>query len=176
MTPEPPRSPEGPIAAGDRTAGAAQPSDTASALPLHAMPGHLFRRLHQQSAALFALHAEGVDLTPVQFAALHAIGAWPGCDQSTIGRAIACDKATLGSVLDRLQAKALVAREPDPADRRTWRLRATPAGDGLLERLAPAIARLQDDLVAPLSQAERRELMRLLHKLVGPLPGPGRSR
>jgi DNA-binding MarR family transcriptional regulator len=147
-----------------------------AALPLHAMPGHLFRRLHQQGVALFALHAAGFDLTPVQFAALHAIGAWPGSDQSTIGRAIGCDKATVGSVLDRLESKGLVTREPDAADRRAWRLRATASGLELLGRLAPCIEQVQRDLVAPLTDAERRQLMRLLAKLAGPLPGPGEAR
>jgi DNA-binding MarR family transcriptional regulator len=140
------------------------------------MPGHLFRRLHQQGVALYAVHAAGFDLTPVQFAALHAIGTWPDCDQSSIGRAIACDKATLGAVLDRLQAKGLVERAPDESDRRAWRLRATPDGLALLERLEPRVAAIQRELLAPLDAAEARQLMSLLARLVGPLPVPGAGR
>ena len=142
-------------------------------MPLHAMPGHLFRRLHQQGVALYGVHAADVDLTPVQYAALHAIGAWPDSDQSTIGRAIACDKATVGAVLDRLQAKGLVERIADPQDRRAWRLRATDPGHALLARLEPRIATIQRELLAPLSETEAAQLMRLLVKLVGPPPGAG---
>jgi DNA-binding MarR family transcriptional regulator len=145
-------------------------------MPLHEMPGHLFRRLHQQGVALYAVHAAGFDLTPVQFAALHAIAAWPDSDQSSIGRAIACDKATVGAVLDRLQGKGLVERVADAADRRAWRLRATPAGLGLLERLAPKVDAIQRDLLAPLDASEARQLMALLARLVGPLPVPGEGR
>jgi DNA-binding MarR family transcriptional regulator len=145
-------------------------------MPLHEMPGHLFRRLHQQGVALYAVHAAGFDLTPVQFAALHAIAAWPDSDQSSIGRAIACDKATVGAVLDRLQGKRLVERVADAADRRAWRLRATPAGLELLERLAPKVAAIQRDLLAPLDASEARQLMGLLARLVGPLPVPGEGR
>lgn len=38
---------------------------------IHKMPGHLARRLHQISVAIFAEHMRraGFDLTPVQFAA-----------------------------------------------------------------------------------------------------------
>jgi DNA-binding MarR family transcriptional regulator len=145
-------------------------------MPLHEMPGHLFRRLHQQGVALYAVHAAGFDLTPVQFAALHAIATWPDSDQSSIGRAIACDKATVGAVLDRLQGKRLVERVADAADRRAWRLRATPAGLELLERLAPKVAAIQRDLLAPLDASEARQLMGLLARLVGPLPVPGEGR
>jgi DNA-binding MarR family transcriptional regulator len=140
------------------------------------MPGHLVRRLHQQAVALYARHSAGFELTPVQFAALHAVDAWPDSDQSSIGRAIACDKTTLGAVLDRLQARGLVERIADAADRRTWRLRATPQGRALLDGLGPRIDALQRDLLAPLSESEAKELMRLLAKLVGPLPQPGSGR
>jgi DNA-binding MarR family transcriptional regulator len=148
----------------------------APAHALHAMPGHLFRRVHQQGVALYARHAEGFELTPVQYAALHAIGAWPDSDQVGIARAIACDKATVGAVLDRLQARGLVARTPDSADRRAWRLRLTAAGAELLERIEPRVAQVQRDLLAPLSAAEQRQLMALLERLAGPLPVPGAAR
>ncbi|MFM1988296.1 MAG: hypothetical protein RJA99_1253 [Pseudomonadota bacterium] len=145
-------------------------------MPLHDMPGHLFRRLHQQGVALFGQFAGDIDLTPVQYAALHAIGVWPDSDQSTIARAIACDKATVGAVLDRLQAKGLVERIADATDRRAWRLRVTPDGQALLARLEPVVASIQRELLAPLTEAEAAQLKALLGKLVGPLPGAGEGR
>jgi DNA-binding MarR family transcriptional regulator len=145
-------------------------------MPLHDMPGHLLRRLHQHAVALYAAHAVGIELTPVQYAALHAIGAWPDSDQSSIGRAIACDKATLGTVLDRLQGKGLVERSADANDRRTWRLRATPTGLEVLAQLEPRVAAVQRELLSPLSGAEARELTALLAKLVQALPGSGEAR
>ncbi len=171
MTPDASRAADGATAPRAPTRARSPRSKT-----LHDMPGHLFRRLHQQNVALFASHAAGVDLTPVQFAALHAVSAWPDSDQSSIGRAIACDKATVGSVLDRLQAKGLVERIADAADRRAWRLRATPAGLALLERVAPAVEAAQRELLAPLDAAESGQLMALLARLVGPLPVPGDGR
>lgn len=145
-------------------------------MPLHDMPGHLIRRLHQHCVALYGAHASGLDLTPVQYAALHAISAWPDSDQSTIGRAIACDKATVGTVLDRLQGKGLVERSADANDRRTWRLRTTPAGLEVLAQLEPRVAAVQRELLSPLSGAEALELTALLTKLVRALPGAGETR
>jgi DNA-binding MarR family transcriptional regulator len=156
----------------DQTHPGAARADTG----LHHMPGHLFRRLHQQGVALYARHATGFDLTPVQYATLHAIGAWPDSDQVGIGRAIACDKATVGMVLDKLQGRGLVERVLDAADRRAWRLRLTVAGAELLARIEPEVAQVQRELLAPLSASEAGQLMVLLSRLAGPLPTPGAGR
>jgi DNA-binding MarR family transcriptional regulator len=166
---------------GSPTGGPDAPTAVnADAIPpetsLHRMPGHLFRRLHQQGDALYARHASGFELTPVQYATLHAVGAWPGSDQVGISRAIACDKATVGTVLDRLQGRGLVERVLDAADRRAWRLRLTEAGAELLARIEPEVAQVQRELLAPLSPSESRQLIALLTRLVGPLPTPGGAR
>ncbi|HYF60663.1 MAG TPA: MarR family winged helix-turn-helix transcriptional regulator [Burkholderiaceae bacterium] len=170
-----PELPE-PVAPARDGAAASVGGTYAPAADLHRMPGHLIRRLHQQGVALYAQHAGASELTPVQYATLHAIGAWPGSDQVGIGRAIACDKATVGAVLDRLQAKGLVERRPDETDRRAWRLRLTPAGAETLARTEPLVGRIQAELLAPLTDAEARQLMALLAKLVGPMPVPGSPR
>ena len=47
---------------------------------LHTAPGHLVRRAHQRSVALFMEEAADFDVTPVQFAILHALLEPPGDD------------------------------------------------------------------------------------------------
>ncbi|MCB2070356.1 MAG: MarR family transcriptional regulator, partial [Ottowia sp.] len=76
------------------------------------MAGHLIRRLHQQSTQIFVqrTQAAGFDLTPVQFAALDAIRAYPATDQATVAEMIAYDRATIGGVIDRLEQKGWVRR------------------------------------------------------------------
>ncbi len=95
-----------------------------------AMAGHLIRRLHQQSTQTFqaGMQAIGVDMTSVQFAALDAIVQQPGIDQASLAATISFDRATIGGVVDRLEAKGLVQRAVSPDDRRARLLRATPAG------------------------------------------------
>ena len=58
------------------------------------MPGHLIRRLHQVSTRVFGqrLKAAGIDLTPIQFAALDALRAHPGIDQAGLAEAVAKDR------------------------------------------------------------------------------------
>ena len=90
---------------------------------LYAMPGHLIRRVQQVSTALFAEECAGLDLTSVQFAALVAIRENPGVDATRLSHLIAFDRSTLGGVLERLEAKGWVVRNPSPGDKRIKLLR-----------------------------------------------------
>lgn len=130
---------------------------------IHAMPGHLIRRLHQISTGLFQdrMARLGIDLTPVQFGALATLRDRPDIDQARLAGLIAHDRATIGGVLDRLQAKGLVARRIDPGDRRARLVRLTPAGAALLERVQPQVEALQHDILAGLTEAERASFVAL---------------
>lgn len=133
---------------------------------LYGMAGHLIRRLNQISVAVFAdrMTREGVALTPVQYAALVAIAEAPGLDQATLAGAIAHDRATLGGVVDRLEAKGLLSRTVSPRDRRARELRLTPLGERLLDRVRPAVHRLQRDILQGLTDEERETFIALLAK------------
>lgn len=136
-------------------------------LDLHDMPGHLIRRLNQVSVSLFMEEATkaGYDLTPVQFAALSAIEAYPGADQATISGVIAYDRVTIGGVVDRLTQKGFVRRGVSLRDKRARVLHLTEAGAATLAAMRPVVARIQDMILAGLQPAERETLMTLLRKL-----------
>ena len=129
-------------------------------------PGHLIRRLHQISVALFAEHMarHNIDLTPVQFSAMDAIAREPGVDQATIAARIAYDRATLGKVIDRLELKGLVLRTVSPSDRRARLAALSRAGETLLAQAIPVAAALQPKILAGLSTEEQDQMTRLLAK------------
>ncbi|KPQ21398.1 MAG: DNA-binding transcriptional regulator, MarR family [Rhodobacteraceae bacterium HLUCCA24] len=133
---------------------------------LHRMPGHLIRRLQQISVSVFTerMRAAGHDLTPVQFAALAALQAHPGVDQTTLAGLIAYDRATLGGVVDRLEAKGLLAREVSARDRRARVLRLTPRGAAALARVRPDVEAVQAEILGGLDPEERETFLRLLQK------------
>jgi DNA-binding MarR family transcriptional regulator len=133
------------------------------------MPGHLIRRLHQQSTQVFQARtqAAGFDLTSVQFAALDAIARQPGIDQASLAATISFDRATIGGVIDRLEHKGLVQRVVSAQDRRARQLHLTPAGEQLLSASRPVVEGLQADILAPLSPAERTAFVALAHKALG---------
>jgi DNA-binding MarR family transcriptional regulator len=131
---------------------------------LYDMPGHLIRRAHQISTALFAEECAGFDLTSVQYAALVAIRANPEVDATRLSALIAFDRSTLGDVLERLEAKGWVLRSPSPTDRRAKLLRLTLEGERLLRAVEPAVRRVQQRLLEPLAPADRA-MLRLLGQI-----------
>lgn len=134
--------------------------------PFHEMPGHLIRRLNQISTSIFQerMQALGLDLTPVQFAALASLDNNPGIDQATLAGLIAYDRVTLGGVIDRLETKGLVARSVNARDRRARRVALTEAGRSLLHRVRPEIEAFQPDILSGLSEAERAAFIALANK------------
>ena len=133
---------------------------------LHEKPGHLIRRAHQISSALFAQECGAYDLTSVQYAALVAIRAYPGVDATRLSTLIAFDRSTLGDVLERLEAKGWVRRSPSPSDRRVKILHLAPAGQDKLQEVEAAVDRVQERLLAPLAPEHRATLLQLLAQLV----------
>lgn len=137
----------------------------AGELDVHHMPGHLVRRLQQVAVRLFAAET-GADLTPVQFAAIAALRQKPGVDQATLSTLIGYDRATIGGVIDRLEARGWVARSAGPADRRRKLVELTAAGRRAHDRAMRAVDATQARLVAPLSEGERAEFSRLCRKML----------
>jgi MarR family transcriptional regulator, temperature-dependent positive regulator of motility len=140
------------------------------------MPGHLIRRLHQASHALFdaQMADAGYDLTPVQYAALYAIAAQPGLDQATLAGNIGFDRVTIGGVVDRLEAKGFVRREVLRGDRRSRHLHVEAAGENILRETAPLVMRVQDLIVQGLSPSERQSFIALLHRTLNSISGTSR--
>jgi len=130
------------------------------------MPGHLIRRLHQISFALFLDQAKAFGITPVQYAALVAIGSHPGIDQTALCNIIAFDRTTIGGVVGRLEKKKLIRRLDGAHDRRTKSLSITAAGRRLIRQIEPAVQSTQQLILAPLKTSERSAFMQMLKHLV----------
>ena len=107
----------------------------------------------------------GGDLTAVQYAALVAIGSHPGIDATRLSEVIHFDRSTIGDVLDRIESKGWIVRRSTANDRRLKLLTLSPAGEEILRQLSPAIRRVQDRLLAPLTPGEAKTLIRLLGKI-----------
>ena len=116
------------------------------------MPGHLVRRLNQISTALFMerMAAEGIPLTPVQFAALNAL--------------VAYDRATLGKVVDRLEERGVLRRTVSPTDRRARVLELTEEGRSLYNAALPHVQAVQPQILGGLTEAEQARFVALLEK------------
>ncbi|XDA99114.1 MarR family transcriptional regulator [Sulfitobacter sp. LCG007] len=135
-------------------------------MDLTTMPGHLIRRLHQTSVQVFTGRAReaGLDLTPVQFAAMGAIHDDPGIDQATVAERIGYDRATIGGVIDRLETKGLVLRKVSRRDRRARELSLSDNGQAVLARARPLVAAFQPEILGALDAAETAQFLALARR------------
>ncbi len=142
------------------------PSAPIDAQALEELPGFYIRRLQQIAVAIFLEETQDFGITPVQFAALTAIQREPGLDQRTLAGRIGFDTSTLGSVIDRLEARGLVVRNNSPTDRRVRLLSLTDAAHTLMRDIDPSMRQAQLRMLAPLPPEQRLVFMDMLRTLV----------
>ena len=135
-------------------------------LDLQTLPGHFARRIHQLAVALFVQEVGPLGLTPVQYSSLQTICNRPSIDQKTLAMTIGYDTSTIAGVIDRLEARGLVARSVSPNDRRVRLVTPTQKGMDILEAVVPPMLKSQDRFLEPLTTSERKEFMRLMQVLI----------
>jgi DNA-binding MarR family transcriptional regulator len=82
-----------------------------------------------------------------------------------LARDIGADKTRIICVLDDLEERGLIHRQPDPADRRARLLSLTPAGRQLRDAVQAAIQQREDLLLARLPEEDRRGFLNALQAL-----------
>ncbi len=153
---------------GEFSAGAqvSSPIFTASKTPQDArrQAGYLIRRLHQVAVALFLDSARDYDITPVQYAALTAIAAYPGIDQRGVAGLIAVDRTTINIVAKRLSAKGWINRSPGAG--RKLIVSLTDVGHQVVNDVGDRVKTHGDMLLAPLALKDQQKFLKLLQRLV----------
>jgi DNA-binding MarR family transcriptional regulator len=76
-------------------------------------------------------------------------------------------RATITGLVDTLEKDGLVTREHDSGDRRMMLIHLTPRGHAVLEEILPGHFKQMASQMAPLSEHERKTLVRLLNKMAG---------
>ncbi|WP_030797328.1 MarR family winged helix-turn-helix transcriptional regulator [Streptomyces sp. NRRL S-337] len=89
----------------------------------------------------------------------------PG-SQATLSRLSGIYRSDMVSVLNELTERHLVERAPDPDDQRRNIITISPRGRRHLRRLDKVLDDLHDELLAPLTPAERDQFVQLLTRLL----------
>lgn len=146
-------------------AKADNPPDFRTAEAFLATPGHLLRRCHQISVAIFLDECQTFDLTPLQYVTLSALATHGPMDKATIAGVVALDRTTVAVVVKNLEQRGLATTRPSEHDRRAKLVKITAKGLGLATSAQAEVAKAQERTVAPLTAKERDELLRLLRKI-----------
>ncbi|WP_433919937.1 MarR family winged helix-turn-helix transcriptional regulator [Streptomyces canus] len=134
---------------------------------IRSLPSWLLGRAAARGRALVAeaLAAEGIKMW--HHVVLSAVRDLAPVAQADLGRGVRLDPKDLVGILNDLQSAGLVLREPDPADRRKNTVSLTDEGERLLKRCEKVAREANDELLAPLSAAERAQFMSLLIRIAG---------
>jgi DNA-binding MarR family transcriptional regulator len=119
-----------------------------------------------------SVHLERYDLTLAQFGVLAQLQAVPNLSQQALADWLSVTKGNMVGLLNRLEARGLVQRRPDPQDGRTHVVCLTEAGAVLAARVVPEHEELVAAYMGVIAPEEQRALHQLLHTLDRTL-GPG---
>ncbi|MFE3317030.1 MarR family winged helix-turn-helix transcriptional regulator [Nocardia sp. NPDC059195] len=119
------------------------------------------RTLRRRWAAAYA----PMGLTPHQARALRVTGEQDGLRLSALADALRISPRSATEVVDALEKADLVARQPDPTDRRAILVAVTARGRRTLATLAAARTKDADDFFGRLTDHERAALRDILGKL-----------
>jgi DNA-binding MarR family transcriptional regulator len=128
---------------------------------LAAMFAPLTRALIAREEPVLLAH----DISMWGYIVLTALVEQPVRTQAALAQAINADKSRIIGVLDELQERGLIQRQPDEADRRVHLLSLTPAGDRLRRSVEARIRRREEQVLAVLPPADRDAFLRSLKAL-----------
>jgi DNA-binding MarR family transcriptional regulator len=114
----------------------------------------------------FAERIAEVDLNPPLFRILNLIDAAEGRSQQAIGEAIQVPPSRMVALVDELEARGLVERRPDPADRRVRALHLTRKGRTALAGGHEIARAHEEELTQGMTAVDRARLTRLLQQIV----------
>ena len=120
----------------------------------------LLAQLGAYAAERFGERAAALDFTRPQAGLLRLISREPGQSQQAVARRLGTPPSRLVALVDGLEQRGLIERHRNPGDRRNYALHLTAAGEQAIS--------------APLTEAERAQLSKLLGKLAtahGLVPG-----
>ena len=110
-------------------------------------------------------------LTMWGYVVLLALSEEPVRTQAALAESIGADKTRIIGVLDDLQTAGLIARAPDPADRRAHLLWLTADGRRVRAAAQAGIQRQEERLLARLPPEDARSFLRTLALLSSLPPG-----
>lgn len=134
--------------------------------PLTGFVGYAVRRAQMAVFGDFLESLREVDLRPAQFGVLMVISRNPGLRQSEACGGLGIQKANFVPLINELESRGLVVREPGITDRRSYALHLTAEGRALLQRACDLHAEHEARLTERIGRSGRTQLLELLNRLV----------
>ena len=128
-------------------------------------PAFLLAQVGAHAATMFGERLAALELTPPDAGILRLLRVAAGISQQELSTKLQIHPSRLVAILDNLEKRKLVERQPNPNDRRLYSLHLTKNGGEILEKIGRVAREHQDALLAALNVDERQQLTGLLHRI-----------
>lgn len=109
--------------------------------------------------------ARAHDMTRAQWGILIWLERQPGISQKELAELLDVEPITVARLIDRLEARGMVERRPDPKDRRIWRLHLRPDAYPMLEEIAEQRAEISAMLTQGIDCASLETVTETLRRM-----------
>ena len=132
---------------------------------LESLLGYNARRAALAVIEVFLQRMAVYDLRPVDFSVLSLVTHNPGITSRQLCTTLGILPPNLVAMINALEKRELIARQPHPHDGRALGLHLTAAGQKLMRDAERTAAELEGEVAARLTASEARTLIRLLKKV-----------
>jgi DNA-binding MarR family transcriptional regulator len=145
--------------------GSAAVPDSVKEISLGDLPDQLgfqVRRVQLWVFREFTRKLARLDVTLAQYSVLTVVDANPGINQLAVASALAIERAGLGRLIERLEARSLLKRLPSIVDRRSYVLHLTSEGRKALARMQAIVYENEKRLAQKFSPGDAERLRQVL--------------
>ena len=130
-------------------------------------PTWLISRAYARSSGLLnaGFEAHGNGLRGYHYRLLAALDEYGPASQADLGRSTGIDRSDVTAALGELELRNLIERAVDPENKRRNIVTLTSEGIDQLRDLDTLVDTIQDELLAPLTAAQRRQFTALISRL-----------
>jgi DNA-binding MarR family transcriptional regulator len=132
---------------------------------LESLLGYNARRAAVEIIGLFLKRMAVYDLRPVDFSVLSLITHNPGISSRQLCTALNILPPNLVGMINTLEKRELIVRQPHPSDGRIVGLHLSDVGSKLMKDAEQTAKLLEYEATSKLTATERKNLMRLLQKI-----------
>lgn len=148
-----------------RSAAAPSAVEEVDASYLESLLGYNARRAALAVIEVFMERMAVYELRPVDFSVLSLVAHNPGITSRQLCATLGILPPNLVGLVNALEKRGVVERQPHPRDRRAMGLHLTPAGVKLVRAAEKTAAELEASAAARLTANEQATLIRLLQKV-----------
>jgi DNA-binding MarR family transcriptional regulator len=132
--------------------------------------GYLLKHAHLRFAHLTSAELEALGIGPREWAALNCLDERHGLSQREVAELLGVDRTTMVALVDELQARGWVKRNPQPDDRRKNVVGLTRRGRDVMRRGARLVDECERRFLATLSEADAEQLKDALAAVIAADP------